>query len=1390
MFLFQTSAAQKELTPEQKSQMSKLTQEYLGKSYDVRGDKAKLSELTRKYLGDVYDVKNGFWTGQQAQPSQIGKPGESTIANSVVMLEAGFKKYILDNKKDAAAKAVWGLAGAYMNMMSDPLNTSHVGTFQQKLKDYQNQKGTADAAGKKVYEAGERLFVQAFGMGTKEGGMDYQKAQDFSTQLLNVQLRTAQIDNSAPFINFDDVRKVILMRAGSPEQEKAYAALSSNEKNYYDARRTLLDENREKGRDYSNLQIYGFVSAAYMGRGKSTPYSGSDLISAIEGIMDGSTSAGKAYWSARSEFEKEFGSGIMPITSMNIRAQYDFFTKTAPEMKRNGMWTLESINVVNDAVVQLDPFLGFSKFASSVSTSESFSLQSFMANVTAGSLTTLTLSDGTSVSGIFSKSGNLLMIGSMTINTSTSKFTISGGAARDISEISTYTAPLKLPQTPSVQTVGYGNMPDASAMTAFPSAKLDGFFFYAMPELVKHYQPGDINTMVGVIGQSMDVIVSLWSNVGQNTSVVSDVTSTRAALRDFNEKLAKLLVASTAKEAAINEVKAEPYYSSFRTLTLRERTFRQLVTGALQNQLVINPFTDIHLDGLQYYFTPHDGPRVALGSEADVRRLFSDLGLQMVVDPPYMNVVIDKYSNGMRAAVVQAITDATLGFGPKEVPKLYLNSAEARLVTRQTSTKVGDIEQDRTYYYGGAFSMFSGRNTFYNGFVEVTGNKDGFTGSFNASAYNSPFIGNTVLEEGRLSGTVSGTGGVTVLDKIETYMRFLTPAKDNAAIYIAKDNATGTFSVRVAYRTKDNKFRTLTTLENMTDRQVRVLLQHFELNNPYFGPTVTAKFDSNMPGGAKIGDPLSSQNFAGLMFATNFGKNVAIAAFADEAPDSPRLALIGESIRTALINDVGLDMQYVKPRVYQEGYQERQALSSYFNISEKKGLYVEVFNTKRVGDTKASPDEYAVRYIVDQKLSVSGSVDRINAGSSLDSYSFDGKLSVGNVKMQATSAMGVAEAIGTSYYMPSSLTSDPGKYNLVGGTSFAINADKVKEDNTILRRYAYFNLLYNTKGTLWSQVNGDNNINRTIGARYDNLLGWANTTLKVADQESKIPGYERNGYAGLFSDESRKLIRADWDVQASGGNVGPVGVPYNIYGANVRNIRLSDSVSLSAGLIGGKYTLNYAGGTQANALGGAGIRLRVNKPLWQATVLLQNTVEERGGLGGAAGFGIESTDKSKTKFSSYTVGSYRKEDFFKYRHWNIYNINRVNNFGVYSFYDRQSLDLTASNGIVLPASMPTPEAKQMTQFGGALFYQTTDNKWRVYTQLSSLTERLTVTPDRQYTVFSLGATYNRIPGKGKMLYLRNATLQLDYNGSAFGSGATKFSTKNLGAYLSLYFSPW
>jgi len=61
MFIFQTSAMKKELTPDQKNEMSRLTQEYLGKAYDLRNDKGQISKLTQEYLGNLLDIKNGFW---------------------------------------------------------------------------------------------------------------------------------------------------------------------------------------------------------------------------------------------------------------------------------------------------------------------------------------------------------------------------------------------------------------------------------------------------------------------------------------------------------------------------------------------------------------------------------------------------------------------------------------------------------------------------------------------------------------------------------------------------------------------------------------------------------------------------------------------------------------------------------------------------------------------------------------------------------------------------------------------------------------------------------------------------------------------------------------------------------------------------------------------------------------------------------------------------------------------------------------------------------------------------------------------------------------------------------------------------------------------------------
>ncbi|MCX6772126.1 MAG: hypothetical protein NTX79_08840 [Candidatus Micrarchaeota archaeon] len=1446
MFLFQTTYGNQPTQAQKKDEVSRLTSEYYvatqkvmkglwtigGKAPTQAQKEEEMRRLTSEYYVATQKVMKGFWTEKSASPASIPSVGtqtESTIANSVIMLKDNFKKYFLIRKAKkaedlpqdiralmakngytldqvkAAAESARGLAGAYMNMVIDPLNTAQVGLFKQKADEYQaladnafKEKGGGAAIKIANYRIGEQLFIKAFGFedAAMKGRVDYSKAKRFADQMLTVQLHVAQLDNSAPFINFENIENLRKLDKDSAPWQKAYNTLSSMEKNYYDACLTLQDPKIENGYDFSNRQVYEYVSSAYLGRGMSTPYSGADLISVNEDIM-----RGDAYKNARAEFEKTFGSGLRPITSMNLRAQYDFFMKTAPEMKRNGLWTLDGIGVINDAIVKLDPFLGFSTFASSVSTKEAFSLQAFNADVTVGSITTLTLSDNTTVSGILVKNADgSLTIGGMTITGNT--FTISGSSTvHSISEIVSFTKPLTVPVTPTVSTVGYGNIPDFSAMTALPSPKLDGFFFYAMPVLVKNYQPADIGTMMSVISESQNSIITMWTLNNQNTTSISDVTSARAALRSFNEKLATLLVASTAKQAAINEVKAEPYFSNFRTLTIREREFRDLAAAAIQNQLTIDPFIDIHYDGLEYYFDPDIGPRVQRGNIESVRRLFSDIGLQMVVDPPSLNIHISKYSNGMRAAVVQQITDATTGFGPNEAPVLYLNAAYASLVTRQNESKLGNVIQDRGYYYGGTFSGYYGRNTFYNGDVEVTGDRNGYTGHFGASAYNSPFIGSTILQEGRLSGDISGNNANKVaLERIENYMRFLTPEKNNVAIYISKNNADGTYSARVAYRTKENGFRTLTVVENLTDSQVRVMLQHFEINNPYFGPTLTAKFDSYKVDGAKIGDPLSSQNFAGMMFATNFGKNVAMAAFDDPDPESPRLRQLGESIRSSLINDMGMNIPYQQYRIYQEDYTHRQALSTFFNLTEKKGLYAEVFNTQKgtpnapsgstaPADTKASPDEFGVRYIVDEKLSLSGSIDRINPGSRFDAYSFDGKAYIGNTKVQVTSAMGVASALGSYYSLPTTLTV-PGQNELIGGTSVGINSDKIADDNTVLRRYAYLNLLYKTNGTLWSQLNGPETVNRTIGARYDNLLGWAHTTLKVADQENRMPGFQRSGYAGLFSDESRKMIKADWDAQAAGGTVGYVGVPYNIYGLNVRNLKLSNSVDLSFGAVGGTYTLHYASGAKTEALGGAGMRLRWNRPLAQTTFLLQGTVEQNGGFGGAAGVGVESTKKSSTRASSYTVASYRQEDFFKYRHWNAYNINRVNNFGTWLVYDFQSMDLAASRNLILPTTIPVLEQKQKTQLAGALFYQTTDNMWRVYTQLSSLNEKFAVSPDRQYTTFSLGASYNHIPGKSKkFLYLNNATLQLDYNGNALGTGAAKYSTKNFGGQITLYFSP-
>ncbi|MCX8175425.1 MAG: hypothetical protein N3E51_04425 [Candidatus Micrarchaeota archaeon] len=1259
--------------------------------------------IANRLLNKIAENAEKLFRSKTVQPTNLA----GNFQQDILVWKIKFEK-LLELQREGAAKAR-EIAGAFINMILDPLNSQHVVNLRSKLKTFKSDL-QADLGGE--YRKAAEILLEMFG-GISGVNGDASRMIDaldsLAVQLETVQLNTAILDNSAQFIDFSRLSGLIGKGSNAGMSGKSLG-LSGYDKAYFDARAKLTDTSKNSSTGYSNYELYQALSQAYIGDytsyyngGKyvtSGNYLQRDLIALYEGIyfdgknwvrakVDGKQVTGllenKEFARLRQKFKKEFGSKA--ILSLNLRAQYDLFFFTKPAMEKQGLWNKDGVKQLEQIIAKLDPTLSFSAeyLTPAQGLTVGFSIEDFNDSYAAGKLnmTIITLQNGQQIKGNVTKDaqGNY-QVGELTINATTGKAILKAGGSTEEVQIATFLIP--------DETIGSGldiqlssitsNLQNTSSLQQFPSVKLEGFFAHAMPILAR-YPSSTRMDMVDIISASQDAIISQWSQALPTTSVISDITSARRAVMRFNQDLERLLVSTNARDVAINEVKASDKVSDMKTVTQWEKTFKELTDNVYRQTVVVNPFVNVHYTQFQYY-KEHDGVWISPESEADLKRFFSPEGLQMVQDPIEPSVNIDKYAYSLSASVAKAITDAVILYGPKEAPKLYFNSAD--LYSNFNYQK----ENDRSYWHLNAGGLgFWGRNTFLDANFDFNGETGIESGSFRVSTKNMPISKSGItLRDGRVLGDVEEGA---VFSQIEAYMLAQMPLDNNAAFFIKKDNKTGKFSVRVAARTTNGDFKTLVALENLEDRHVAVLLSHFELNNKLISPSFTAKFNSEIPKDRDgILKYINSKDFAGMVFATNIGQKVGLALFDDPNFDSKSLS---NEVRDLLVKDDGRGL------FWPTKYDRRQAISLFYDVSSKIGLYADITNTKfsehyvrvkdprtgeyvkkKVQDTKMSPDEFAVRFVKDNSFSIGVSLNRRTpGGTGIDSYSFDGKVRLGKTKMQFSTLYGNSLDLLPYSFANLDLSENIGASKLV-----VTNSDK-------LRRYAYVNLLYNTKGKLWKP---NEVISRSIAARYDNLLGITNSSLALSEQFSKVPGFYNAGFGAIFT---KNAFDADFDIQTAGN----YRTEMYLVGANVRNIQFKGG-SISFGGLYGQY--RFQEGLPKYDVIGGGTRITIGnvKLALQAAYL-----GDPGAFAAALGLQYDAKDSS-----FYFIASGRKEK--SYQAWNLYTMIRGSRFGVYLLYDNEKIEIVTNPGDH-PTEVGSLVSKLQQRAGAQLFYSSPNGMWRV-----------------------------------------------------------------------------
>ena len=1319
-------------------------------------------------------------------------------------------------EKSASAGKILDVSTGFVNALLDPLNPAHLNSFTVALEKFRAGKnGAINSKEKAEYGQAETLFNNKF-------GISLEQAEALISQIDLVRRRVATIDNLSPYI---DIRKIDKAVGG--------AGLVGADKEYYDAKAYLLQNTLEGKSPFSNAQVYALASKCYLG--VDAP---SDLISTNEAILRDSAFE-------RNRLEYEGLSAIIP--SLNVRAQQDIYNYTIPEMIKSGLLDRrnpdEGIRAIESAIMRLDPtFAVFQNPAGVTGDRRTFTIDGFKAfvekyasenNNTMPFVNITYEQNGISntVSGQVKKSGNVYLIGLMSIDTAGQGLIRINGQQIDESAVTSYFVPrepVSLYQA-ELNTPLVGSVPSQHAWEALPSGKLEGFFRYGMPTLAR-YPKNSIEPMLNIINAHQDALIASWSAVLPNTDVISDITGAREALRRFNESLESLLFSNDAKEAATSKIKLEPGASSFKTITPRERTFLDLTARSLDTKIVALPHANVQYDPLKHYKLPI-GSTIRIGSERDAQNFFG-LGMQSLEMPGKKNIPIEKYFYDMTPAVVNALSQKMRALMPDlKTGRLTFNATDIALsASKREETgkddQIGGSLEYRSHY---------GRNTFYN--AKSTYLDNGITtGSFDASAYNSPLpLTRTMLAEGTTSERWEPE-----LNRIENYLRFLTPNKNMAAFFVTADEKTNSYSLRVGFQGADGRYTSLTALENLNESQVRLLFQHFNIDSSAFGPQFGAKFiDKEGSGLVPMDGLLDRKDFAGAMFAVNVGLRFGMAGFTDPDFNS---ATLGQEINRLLVSELGLPTEKTKVKV---SYNRRDAFSSFFDVNQSAGLYAQIFSTRKESEGETVP-EFSVKYVVDNRFSAEGGVALSSwedKGEVTDYYGI-GRYRMGNSRLQLATATSDSSLLS----LPSSIIN----LGHVGATEMLYNLD----DNSKLERYAALNLLYQTEGTLWSQVDGRNNLNRTVSMKYDDLLNWHNSSLSFAQQKSNLPEYANNAYAGLFT--FRGPGRTMIDTQTSAATLDDYKT--EAYGLNVREIWLDSEGrnKLSLGAIFGSRkqegkTDELAGGgmrvtlgdcvlalqgvnlgnenDNAGAFGFAYLsrqseRARLNYAEFELNEAKTSAKNERDPARKAA---LENKVKKlqanvdtlrenalKPEFRNYFIASGRKEKSTGYSNWNLYDLARYRQAGMYAYYDEQKEVLT-----VAETQSPEQIAK-LTQSGARLFFISQNGVWQVFGEVTDSEEtapsidqkkrmltsgvtyrkgRFEITssasqtstkdrlPSETYgmtTTANLGIKYTQVPGLPAMLspYLQNAELSLAYD----LAGSPGYKKKGVSAYLKLHFA--
>ena len=1301
-----------------------------------------------------------------------------------------FEKISRKPKLTASEALFINIGQIFMNMLNDPLNPAHSELFQ-RLKTEYTSSGRGDD-----YSLAINLFEKTF--------LSLAKAESIAVDLRDVRRDIATVENLAPY----------MLLPKSQVDEKTLRDFNEARKNLESQDIITLKTKDKTGKivegrkpdaqhEFSYNQLYKYLSGVYLGnlnKVKNTlPYSNLDVLGAIDWISRNNGFIANRY----------FLPGL--ATTMNLRAQYELVTYTFPAMEkanlkqRGGRLTFEGEAILNQAIARLGfgaGTLDFSNVFGKTEPLDSSKLKQFIETYTKQSkiapLIQIQDLNGNSIASggaTFDDTAKTITVGNMTIHTDTGKCDADGKTYELSSLVVFY---------PAVQDK-LSSTKDNASMQILPSPKLDGFFRYGMPELVSKYPPYIIPDLVETINATMDSIQGLWSfNDG---SMISDVSGVFTDIRAFNASLPKLLIPSSPKKVAEYEVKTNNKLSNFNAVTPAERLLiEQLQTNLWQYVQI--PFVNVEIAGTET-LKVHDGMYLQ-PTEEGFKRFLGDDGLQAVVDLPNRKVIIDKYGYGGAAMVAQQMINAAMGYGP-EYKKQRLYFKAAGLDERYNQSAYSSSTQSYSSFSNqvGAFA-YLGQNTTFQGNAAWRGANGKTTGGeFYLDARNVPFDNGT-LREGTASGGFIDDG----TRWLETYMNYQDKNRNNLAFYFTK-TADNRYSLRIAARglVRDKQsdaktatdmappvgdWRELTVVENLLLKDVQTILQHFEYNAGNFGPTITARLNSNISGqnGLTLKD-MADKDFTGLLVATNFGKDFGAAFIYDEQKGSTQLS---DAVRGLLVSDWANESD-TGFRFYSPQYDKRSIVSNFldfdkspgfFGESKPSGMFFGAASTQFAGEDKSSPNSIWVKYIVDDKFSIEGSVDRTRESGAANAYSFVTKLKGKREKKDRKSEYStqVQSVLGDFPRMPYSVMAFGDQ--TVGATNFILNNEVTKNMNSNrqnYRNYVYLNFLYNTKGKLWDQAAGKENLGRSIGVQYENVLGWAKTSFKAAEQSSRLPGRENQGAAAIFTKKFDSGVYMD--VQGISRHPPATDVnPYNreidLLGVNVRKIKWGKS-TVSLGAIAGKasfsgYTDSGWTFTDQTSVVGGGIRFsRKNPSLGEVLAALQGTSFHGVGYAGAAGFGI-----NKPTRATYSVVSYRKENMGgkiggmsggpDFTNFNVSNFSRINRMGFFAYYDKETLTMYTT---IAPKSIT-----ELLQSGGRLYYMSNNNMWRVFSEGSYKYKKTSDKDDEEFGRFGLGVSYVyspiNIPNKLVLHYLKSGELSLGYNMGRIGD--------NKRSYLDLMFT--